>query len=289
MISGVFQYFRFFLATFWAAIVRFRDRGGFIMSSHVAMSIMLALFPFVLFVVALASFLSRDLATNDLIDLIFGTWPQEIAEPIVEELRKVLAASNSRLLTIGGVLAIYFASNGVDAVRIAMTNAYRDTDPRPVWHTKLLALAFVLCGGALALAAVAISVALPLYVNIFTDEIPRSWAMWLSDTRLDAAFTAFVMLALIGACHLWLPGTSHRLSQVWPGIILTLALWSAAGMALTYYMAQFADYSATYAGLAGMIAALIFLNLMSAILIFGAEFNGALLEQNDRDDTQTAH
>lgn len=39
-------------------VSRFNDRGGWVMSSHVAMSMMLALFPFLLFIVALAGEIS---------------------------------------------------------------------------------------------------------------------------------------------------------------------------------------------------------------------------------------
>lgn len=75
--------------------------------------------------------------------------------------------------------------------------------------------------------------------------------------------------------------------QVLPGVVLTLLLWGAAGWGFSIYIARFATYSATYAGLAGAMSALIFLYLMSAILILGAEFNGALLDLSKTDeDTQ---
>ncbi len=71
------------------ALGRFGDKGGWVMSSHVAMSVMMALFPFVLFVVALAGSLSRDIPVDDLFTLLLGSWPQEVAAPIERELRAV--------------------------------------------------------------------------------------------------------------------------------------------------------------------------------------------------------
>ena len=76
---------------------RFNDKGGWVMSSHVAMSMMMALFPFVLFVVALAATLSQDIDVDNLIELVFGSWPDEIAQPITSEVRSVLASANSGL------------------------------------------------------------------------------------------------------------------------------------------------------------------------------------------------
>ncbi len=89
---------------------------------------------------------------------------------------------------------------------------------------------------------------------------------------------------MVLVAHLILPTGRHKLRQILPGVVLTLALWAAGGWGFSVYIAQFASYSATYAGLAGAMAALIFLYLCAAILILGAEYNGALMDiQNDSE------
>ncbi len=62
---------------------------------------------------------------------------------------------------------------------------------------------------------------------------------------------------------------------------MTLACWLVAAQFFAVYLRGFADYVSTYAGLAGIVVALVFLYLMSAIFLFGAEFNGALLRLPD--------
>ena len=146
----------------WLALRRFNDKNGFVMSSHVAMSMMMALFPFVLFTVALAGALSQGYVRDELIELIFGAWPRDVADPIVSELRAVLEGSGTGVITLGGLLAIYFASNGVAAVRAAMIQAYHDHDSWPFWKARLLCLALVIVGGATILAIAAVEVILPV-------------------------------------------------------------------------------------------------------------------------------
>lgn len=273
-----------FPRAFLNAAVRFNNNGGWVMSSHVAMSMMLALFPFVLFIVALAATLSQDIDVDNLIELVFGSWPDEIAAPITAEVRAVLSGANSQLLTVGGFLAIYFASNGVDAVRQAMTYAYRDDDPRSFWHTRLLCLMFVVLGGLVVLLAAAIGVALPLYFHLVSDAVPNQLLVWLSGEKVTTLFALLLLVFSVFACHFWLPGHRHTLVQIIPGVVLTVLLWALAGGGFSYYMAKFATYSATYAGLAGVMAALIFLYLMAAILVLGAEFNGALAKLRTEED-----
>lgn len=271
------------------AFKRFGGNHGFILSSHVAMSMMLALFPFMLFVVSLGGAVSRDLNIDDLIATIFGLWPDTIAEPIVREIRAVLSESSGRLITVGGVLAIYFASNGVDAVRLAVSYAYRETDPRPFWKTRLLCILFVVIGGLLLILALTIGLGLPTYLRLVTESMPEElmdWGDkialigWLESGLLRFLVTLTVLCFVVSACHIWLPGLHLRPRQIWPGVALTILLWIAGVWGFSIYINRFAAYSATYAGLAGAMAALIFLYLLAAILILGAEFNGALIRQH---------
>ncbi|WP_074734480.1 YihY/virulence factor BrkB family protein [Ruegeria halocynthiae] len=267
-----------FVRALWLAVRRFNDKDGFVMSSHVAMSLMMALFPFVLFTVALAGTLSQGYVTDELIDLIFGAWPKDVADPIVAELRAVLASAGSGVITLGGLLAIYFASNGVAAVRRAMTQAYHDKDSWPFWKTRLLCFALVIIGGAAILTIAAVEVVLPVYTRLVSEKTAVDVDNWLSVDRLRWTFTVAVPAGTVLLAHLILPTRRHSLLQILPGVILTLALWAAGGWGFSIYIAQFATYSATYAGLAGAMAALIFLYLCSAMLILGAEYNGALID-----------
>ncbi|WP_120635502.1 YihY/virulence factor BrkB family protein [Ruegeria sp. EL01] len=266
----------------WMAIRRFNAKNGFVMSSHVAMSLMMALFPFVLFTVALAGALSQGYATDELIDLIFGAWPKDVADPIISELRAVLAGSGSGVITLGGLLAVYFASNGVAAVRVAINQAYHDYDHWPFWKTRLLCLALVIMGGAAILAIAAFEVVLPVYTQLVSDKTAVNVSDWLSVDRLRWTFTVAVPVGTVLLAHLILPTRRHRLTQILPGVLLTLVLWATGGWVFSIYIAQFATYSATYAGLAGAMAALIFLYLCAAMLILGAEYNGALIALRDK-------
>ena len=264
-----------------AALSSFNRKNGWVMSSHIAMSMMLALFPFVLFTVALsgalASVLGQDVSIGDLLDPVFGSWPEEVSGPILRELYAVLDSSSTGLATLGGLLTLYFASNGVDAVRVALVNAYGDTDPRPYWQARLICLGLVILGGAGVLATALFEVILPLYLRYVADLLPvpavgRGW-----DQGLHGVLLLLVPLVAVLLCHVVLPGQRHRLAQILPGALLTLVLWWAAGVGFAIYVGSFAQYSATYAGLAGAMAAMIFLYVNAAILILGAEFNHALM------------
>ncbi|MDV7143855.1 YihY/virulence factor BrkB family protein [Tropicimonas sp. TH_r6] len=255
---------------------RFDTDHGWSKASHVAMSMMMALFPFCIFALSLAGQFSTNLDVNSLIDFVYGSWPEEIAEPITREVRAVLAQSGAGPTTFGALLAVYFASNGVDAIRGVVTDAYRDQDPRPVWRQRLLCLGFVLAGAAMIAVVGAVTIGLPLYF----DSLEGASAHWIAEMLLSEPAhlltTMLLLLFALYACHAWLPGVGHSAKQVLPGVILTMVLWIAAGEAFSYYLQNYSSYSVTYAGLAGVMAALVFLYVMAAIFVFCAEFNGQL-------------
>ncbi|WP_068113345.1 YihY/virulence factor BrkB family protein [Tropicimonas marinistellae] len=265
------------------AWLRFDTEFGWSRSSHVALSMMLALFPFCIFSLSLAGMLSADLEIEALTEFVFGSWPDTIAGPVVREMEAVLGDSNLRTLTFGGLLATYFASNGVDAVRLAITSAYREEDPRPVWRTRSLCLIFVLGGSVIICVAGALSVAVPIYLQLVSGPNSSFLPGFVTNESLRTALSTGVLLFAVYAAHAWLPGIHRPARRLLPGILLTVLLWSIAGAAFGVYFRHFATYSVTYAGLSGIMGALVFLYLMSAIFIFGAEFNGQLMRQNSGD------
>ena len=99
--------------------------------------------------------------------------------------------------------------------------------------------------------------------------------------RRSRGFTvvALVMLTLgLLVVHLWLPAGRRKVFDVIPGVLLTLLLWLAGALIFAYYLATFANYTATYAGLASVMVVLIFLYMVGVIFIIGAELNAALLK-----------
>ncbi|WP_027240295.1 YihY/virulence factor BrkB family protein [Pseudophaeobacter arcticus] len=277
---GVFS--NIWARSLWLAINRFNSKNGWVMSSHIAMSMMLALFPFVLFTVALAgtvaSVFSQSVELERLVDLVFGAWPEPVSTPILAELDAVLASSNTGLITVGGIFALYFASNGVNAVRLAMVQAYHDEDHRPYWLSRLLCLGLVVLGGVGILIAALFEVVLPLYLHYLAEFFPDVDLSGYLTPGLHALVVALLPFGAVFCCHLLLPGKIHRLSHILPGTVLTVALWWGAGIGFAFYVGSIAQYSATYAGLAGAMAAMIFLYVNAAILILGAEFNSALID-----------
>lgn len=260
------------------ALYHFTEDDGWAMASHVALSTLLALFPFLIFGATLATYLGADRFSDTAVHLIFDTWPPNIAKPISDEVRQVLTIPRSGLLTISVLAAAYFASNGVEAVRVSLNRAYRILETRRWYITRLTSLFWVLAA-VLSLAAISIFlVVAPVALGFAEQRFPwlREPLAVLSSWRVYG--TLIVLSMGVTIAHLWLPAGRRRIRDVLPGVLLTLVAWTVGAYIFAYYISTFANYTRTYAGLASLMIALVFLYMSAVIFIIGAEINAAMIK-----------
>ncbi len=191
-------------------------------ASHIALSGLMALFPFLIFATTLASFLGTKEFADTAVHVIFDMWPSNIAAPIANEVMNVLTVQRSGLLTLSVIAAAYFASNGVEALRIALNRAYRVTDQRSIIFCRLQSLGFVLVGTLSLMAISFLLVLAPLAVRLaeqwFPDIAPFTGtiAFWRYTVAVGVLVLALFMV------HIWLPAGRRSLGDILPGILITL-------------------------------------------------------------------
>ena len=259
------------------AVWRFNDDDGWAIASHIALSALMSLFPFLIVVTALAAFFGSKELADETARLMLEAWPKEVAEPIAGEIRDVLTNLRTDVLTFGVLAAVYFSTSGIDSLRIGLNRAYGVKEPRPWWWLRLESIGYVLVGAGALLAFSFLIVLWPLLwttaVRVF-PALPRLDGM-VTLVRYGLASAVIVVTLVI--VHLWLPAGRRSLAEIVPGILVTLALWLVAGAVFGRYLADFAyTYVTIYAGLASAMIALVFLYLVASIFVYGGELNAAI-------------
>lgn len=260
------------------ALWHFSLDDGWAMASHVALSSLLAVFPFLIFGTALGSFLGADQFAETAVHLIFDAWPESIATPIANEIVQVLTIPRGGLLTVSVLAAAYFASNGVEALRVSLNRAYRVTESRYWYVTRLASLGFVIAGVLILAALSILLVAVPLALRYAGEWLPWLDGVLATVDNWSLPLALVVVTGGLLVSHLWLPDGHRKVVDVLPGIFLTLLCWTIGGYTFAYYLSTFATYVSTYAGLASIMIVLVFLYIVAAIFIIGAEINAAILK-----------
>ena len=263
--------------------MRFSDDDGWAIASHIALSGLTSLFPFLILVGALAGFIGTPDLAQRATNLLFESWPPQVAGPIAREVENVLTQPRTGVATLSALLAVYFASSAVDAVRIGLNRAYDETDGRAWWVLRLESVLFVLLGAVALMGFTFLVVLEPIVWAAAVRFLPH-----LADLQglFDAVRLATISLILVATlvfAHKFLATGRRRLAQIAPGVALTLLLWLAFGEGFGFYLARFSqNYVTTYAGLASVMIALVFLYVLSAIFIFGGEVNASISATRQR-------
>ncbi len=269
---------------FHSAYQKFNEDDGWAIASHIALSILTSLFPFLIFLTALAGFFGLQEEADAATALIFESWPPNVAQPIASEIHNVVTQPRGGLLTVGAILAIYFSSSGVEALRVALNRAYDQRDGRSWWVLRLESILYVFLGAASLLAIAFLMVLAPLGMALAETHAPAlTHQLKPLYGPVRYGVTSSVVGIAVLAAHLLLPAGHPRLLTIVPGLLLTLAGSLAFGAGFGSYLAEFAvNYVSTYAGLASIMIALVFLQTLAVIFIFGAELNQTIATRADR-------
>lgn len=274
---------RTYLAVVAIAFNRFLLHDGWAIASHIALSVLMSMFPFLILVTALASFFGTGSLADEAADLILEAWPSEVGEPIANEVHRVLTEQRSGVLTLGATLALYFASSGVESLRVGLNRAYGVRETRPWWFTRLESIAFVI-GGAFVMLGFAVLVVLgPLIWRGLTYWLPQLDPLsWVADF-LRVGVATILIVAGLTVSHKLIPVGRRSFWAVLPGIGTTLALWLFGGVVFGRYLAYYPGaYASMYGGLATAMIALVFLYVLAAIFLFGGELNGTVIAAKKR-------
>jgi membrane protein len=271
------------------AIGRFLSNDGWAIASHIALSTLMAMFPFLIVVTALAGifFGSKELA-DEAARILLEAWPKEVAGPIAFDLTDVLTNTRGDVLTLGVLFALYFASSGVDGLRIALNRAYEAVEARSWWLLRLESIVYVLVGAVAILAFSFLVVLAPLIWARLLHYVPTLEPLSNLITFARYAVAVVVLVIALVIVHRWLPAGRRSFSAIAPGIVATLLLWLISGAAFGRYLATYAfTYVSMYAGLASVMIALVFLYVCASIFIFGGELNSAIAKARESDQHAT--
>lgn len=104
-----------------------------------------------------------------------------------------------------------------------------------------------------------------------------------------AAVLIMVVLALV---YYLFPRTDQPFRFITPGAVVSVIVWVAASLGFSFYVTNFANYSATYGALGAVIVLLFYLFISAAIMLFGAEINAEVYQRvaeggaNRRNDVE---
>ncbi len=235
----------------------------------------LALFPALLFVVALASYLPYDIV-NEAVRALDPIAPPEVLTIIRTQLESIVAGEATSLLTIGILGALWSSSGAMTSIVSALNRAYDIPEMRPWWKVRLVAIALTVALVGFVLLSFTLIVAGPNAGHYLADWFGLANAF---DTTWRVMRWPLVLaLATMGVAIVFYYAPDADQDWIWitPGSIVTTLLWVGFSMAFRVYVTRVGDYAATYGALAGAAILLLWLYFSGLALLIGGELNSEI-------------
>jgi membrane protein len=234
---------------------------------------MFALFPFLIFLVALLGFLQIPQFFDWVLEQAQAALPGEAYTNIASVVKQVEGQQRGGLLSFGIIAAIWGASSGVRALMKALNTAYDVEETRAIWKIYLFSLLYTLGFAALLIVAGGLMLLGPqgfewLAGQAGLDNVFVTLWTWL---RWPVAVLLLMLTAAI--VYYVVPNVDQPFRFITPGAVVAVLVWIIASIGFSVYASNFANYDATYGSLAGVVVLLFYFFISGAVLLLGAEIN----------------
>ncbi|UVI31585.1 YihY/virulence factor BrkB family protein [Paenibacillus spongiae] len=244
------------------------------MGAQLTYYLILAFFPFLIFIIAVLSF--ANLTVSDVIDGIQFVLPEMSTKTIADAFGEIQQSRSGSLLSFGLLVTLWSASNGVSAIIKALNKAYDVEETRPFWKVKAISLIFTII---LALVIV-FSMVMLIFGRVIGNMLYR-WThlpgnidvVWgIAQFALPILIMAFVFTAL----YMFIPNLRITFREAVPGALFATIGWIVTSLLFSFYVNNLGSYSKTYGSIGGIIVLLTWLYLSSIIVVLGGEINAVL-------------
>ena len=244
------------------------------LATQLTYRLIFALFPFIIFLISMVGFFDIDAET--ILEESFVVFPLQIAQIINDVVRDVVDTRNPNIMSTSLLISIVAVASGFNSVMRGINKVYDRQDSRNVvlrWlHSTVLVI-------VLTFAIIS-----SLLVVIYGDAIYALIQRHFDPHRIFSAIFGFagllititILLAAILLIYRFSLGKKQSIVSLLPGAMLTIVVWAISSSAFNFYINNFSRYSLVYGSIASIFITMLWLNIISATILIGAQTNALI-------------
>jgi membrane protein len=236
----------------------------------------LALFPAILFLLAVASFFPLSNITDDVGRSLGPFVSPQVLELIKEQMRRLANNENGGLLTFGVAGALWTSSAALVSIVGALNRAYDIDEGRPWWKVRLIAIGLTLGVALIVLVALSLVLVGPTLADKLGQTTgwgaPFEWTWLILQWPLVFALVA----SGIGLIYYFGPDAEQDWAWITPGAVAATMLWLLVSLLFKVYVANFTDYEGSYGAVGGVIVLMLWFYVSGIAILTGAELNAEI-------------
>jgi membrane protein len=256
----------------------------FLWASALSYSWLLALFPFVISLLALLPYIperQKQQVMDGMQNLVHQTPgpTRDMLAGFMDQAAIMLHESHRGLLSLGLIVALWTASAGMSQTMSAMEKCYDVSKPeRPFYTQRAIAIALTIVSTTLMLLVLLLLPVGGLVINWVWRHSHLPDSMFILANIARWALAVFLMMAALNVIYYFGTRVRQRYRFVTPGAGFCVLVWVLMGLGFRYYVDRFAiqGYNKTYGAVGGVAILLVLMYLCAVAMLVGAEINGLI-------------
>lgn len=250
------------------------------MAAALAYYLVLSLFPGLIVLSVLASYLPVPNLFSQTIDLMSRFMPADTMGIVRRVLSDIISPNRGAFLSLGLIGTLWTASGGFTAAIEACGIAYEVEDNRPFWKVRLLAIALAMVTEALLLLSLSVLIVGPRFGEWLAQELHLSWLLARTWPYIQWCTALAFSVIAVEIFYYYGPNVKQRFRATLPGAVLSVGCWICLSYLLGIYFRHFANFNKTYGTLGAAIALMMTLYWTSFAVLIGAHLNSVLAKLN---------
>ena len=246
------------------------------LAAQLAYYFFFALFPALLFVVALASYFPITTLIDDLFRAMGGFMPPEALRIITDQMIKISDREHSGLLTLGMLLTLSSSSAAMVAIIDTLNHAYDVEEGRPWWKVRLTAILLTVGVAIFILVSFALVLVGPTVATELAHSLNLGAAFEWTWKILQWPLVFGLVSCGVALIYYFAPDVEQEWVWLTPGSILATTLWMAASLGFKYYVANWGNYTETYGLIGAVMILLLWFYISGLVILIGAEMNAEI-------------
>lgn len=252
-------------------------------AAEMAYKFFLALFPFMIFLVATGSFaadiFSIENPVDQIVEEVGPSLPDDAESLLRTQLENVTASRNPALLSLGILGSIWAASSGIGTVSKALNRVLHVSEDRPMLKRYAICVALTVIAGLFVMASVVLLIAGQAFGRDITDALGLNSAAATAVILLRYVVIALLLLVAVGFVYWAAPAIDLPFRLISPGAVTFVLVWLPFTYLFGLYVTNFGSYNATYGTLGGVVVLLVWIYFSSFIFLVAAEVNAILAQR----------
>jgi membrane protein len=236
----------------------------------------LALFPALLFVVSVASFLPIQHLIDQVVDLVGRVAPGDVVAIAREQLLQITGKPHGSLLALSLVGTIWSMSSGMAALIGTLNQAHHISEGRSWWQVRATAIALTVALALFMVLSFTLAMVGPTAAEHVADSLDLGAVFTIAwqIVRWPAAF-AIAVTAIESVYH-FAPDIKREFVWITPGSVTATALWLVISLGFKWYVFHFGNYQKTYGAIGGVMVALLWFYFSGLAILLGAQLNATI-------------